>query len=68
MRNVRRSIPSSWDVTDMVASYMCVLSDLTANDPDDRALPTRNALKREIECLRAWMLAETDEPIAEEVS
>src|SRR5438046_2459443 len=58
MRDVRRSIPHSWDVTDTVASYMCLLSDITASDPHDRVLPTRNALRREIERLRAWMLAE----------
>jgi hypothetical protein len=68
MREVRRSIPHSWDLTDQVASYMCLLGDITEHDSHDRALPTRNALRREIERLRAWMLAETvDQPVAEEV-
>ncbi len=71
MREVRRSIPHSWDVTDTVASYMCILGDITEHDSHDRALATRNALKREIERLRTWMLAETanaDVPVAVEVS
>ena len=63
MANVRRSIPHAWDVTDTVASYMCLLADITNGDPHDRALPTRAALRREIERLRAWM--HTEEPVAE---
>ena len=56
---MRRSIPHSWDVTDTVASLVCLVGDITENDPHDRHLPIRNALKSEIERLRAWMLTDT---------
>jgi hypothetical protein len=65
MRNVRRAVPNNWDVSAQVASLMCILSDVSANDAHDRHLPVRNALRREITRLRARMLSEPVEEPAE---
>ena len=59
-----RSYPAAVDVPDLIASFSRILGDVVEHDTHDRDLPVRIALSREIDFLRAGILA--PEPLAEE--